>query len=161
MDKIIVTGFSGADNSSRLLTETVGSDYIKLIFPNDKEKAAEILRNKISEVNPACVVITGQKPLIKNKIAVEAFAKRNGHVLHTKMCCASSVRIIKEHGFNAYISEGCGSSYCNHIYYECLSLGVNCILLHIPSASGISDFTALENAFKGYINNISAIPSLL
>ena len=74
----------------------------------------------IREVNAVCVVLLGQKPCIKEKIAVEPTAERNGEILHTTLDVTVTAEKIKENGYSAYISKGCGNSYCNHIYYECL-----------------------------------------
>lgn len=161
MENIILAGFDGKNNPARIITEKVGRPVSKIILPNDTEKSAELLLRKIEEKNAVCVVILGQKPNITDKIAVEPFAKKDGEKLGTRMCCRSSVNLIKSLGYNAYISKGCGNSYCNSIYYECLEKGVNCIFLHVPTLDNISDIGAITEAVGGYIDGLAGIPALL
>ncbi len=161
MKNVILAGFEGCNNSASALVEKADLSCTKLILPNDYDKSVKLLNDKIKEVSAVCVVILGQKPCISDKIAVEPSAKCNGESLHTKMDCTASVKLIKNNGYNAYISQGCGNSYCNNIYFECLKAGVNCIFLHVPYLKNISDFTALKAAIDGYINGIGGIPAYL
>ena len=161
MSGILLAGFDGVNNPARIVVEKSRAACSKLIIPNDKDKSVEILLNEIWEKEAACVVIVGRKPCIKDKIAVEPFAKGEGGVLRTPLDVTSVVNLIKKQGYNAYISKGCGNSYCNHIYYNCIASGVNCIFLHIPVFSCISDTDALSAAVDGFINGLGGVPALL
>ncbi len=161
MKNIILAGFDGRNNPARTVTEKAELDCTKLILPNDKEKTAELLLETIQEVNAVCVIILGQKPCIKDKIAVEPTAEGCGNVLHTSLDVTVTAEKLKANGYNAYISKGCGNSYCNHIYYECLQSGTNCIFLHIPQMKNISDINTLTKAVEGYIRELGSVPSML
>ncbi len=161
MKNIILAGFDGRNNPARIITEKAELDCTKLILPNDKKKSAELLLETIRKAEAVCVVLLGQKPCIKEKIAVEPTAERNGKILHTPLDVTVTAEKIKENGYNAYISKGCGTSYCNHIYYECLESGTNCIFLHIPQMKNISDINALTKAVEGYIRELGSVPSML
>lgn len=161
MKNIILAGFDGRNNPARTVTEKAELDCTKLILPNDKEKSAELLLETIQEVNAVCVIILGQKPCIKDKIAVEPTAEGCGNTLHTSFDVTVTAEKLKANGYNAYISKGCGNSYCNHIYYECLQSGTNCIFLHIPQMKNISDINALTKAVEGYIRELGSVPSML
>lgn len=161
MKNIILAGFDGRNNPARTVTEKAELDCTKLILPNDKEKSAELLLETIQEVNAVCVIILGQKPCIKDKIAVEPTAEGCGNTLHTSLDVTVTAEKLKANGYNAYISKGCGNSYCNHIYYECLQSGTNCIFLHIPQMKNISDINALTKAVEGYIRELGSVPSML
>lgn len=161
MKNIILAGFDGKHNPARIITEKADIPCTKVILPNDKEQSADLLKKVISETNAVCVVMLGQKPAIKDKIAVEPTAKRGEEILHTPLDCAVTVKKIRESGYNAYISRGCGTSYCNHIYYECLKSGTNCIFLHVPMADNISDMSAIINAVEYYIKNLGGVPCVL
>ncbi len=161
MKNVILTGFNGKNNSARIITEKVNSDCTKLILPNHKEKSAELLLKAIRETDAVCVVMLGQKPRIKAKIAVEPTAERYGKTLHTPLDCTVTAEILKENGYDAYISGGCGNSYCNHIYYECLSEGVNAVFLHVPVIDNIPDINAVIKAVEGYINGLDRVPCTL
>ncbi len=161
MKNVILAGFDGENNSARLIVERADVTCTKLILPNDKPKSVSLLLSEIERVSAVCVVMLGQKPLITDKIAVEPSAKGKKGVLHTVMDCTASVKLIEKNGYSAYISRGCGNSYCNHIYYECLKSAVNCIFLHVPSLSNISDMSAIIQAVEGYIEGLDGIPALL
>ncbi len=161
MKNIILAGFDGKNNSSRIITEKASLNCTKVILPNDREKSAELLLETIRKVNAVCVVILGQKPSVKEKIAVEPQAKRCGKVLHTPLDVTVTVEKIKKNGYNAYISKGCGMSYCNHVYYECLESGTNCIFLHVPTMNNVSDIYALTKAVEEYITELGSVPSML
>lgn len=161
MKNIILAGFDGKNNPARIITEKAEINCTKLILPNDKEKSAELLLETIKKVNAVCVVMLGQKPLIKQKIAVEPVAERDGHTLHTPLDCTVTVQKIRENGCEAYISKGCGTSYCNHIYYECLASGTNCIFLHVPTCENITDICAFTKAIEEYIKNLGSVPCAL
>ena len=161
MENIILAGFDGRNNPARTVTEKAKLPCTKLILPNDKEKAAELLLETMDKTKAVCVVILGQKPCIKDKIAVEPTAERCGNVLHTSLDVTVTAEKIRGNGYDAYISKGCGNSYCNHVYYACLESGVNCILLHIPQMKNISDISALTKAVEGYIGELGSVPSVL
>lgn len=161
MKNIILAGFDGRNNPARIITERAELDCTKLILPNNKEKSAELLLDTIRKANAVCVVMLGQKPAIKGKIAVESTAERCGNILHTPLDCTVTVQKIKESGYNAYISKGCGTSYCNHIYYECLQSGTPCIFLHVPTMNNIPDMTAIAKAVEGYMERLEGVPCAL
>ena len=161
MKNIILAGFDGKNNPARIITEKADAICTKIILPNDKAQSADLMKKAIRETNPVCVVILGQKPSIKNKIAVEPTAKRGKEILHTSLDCTVTAEKIKESGYTAYISRGCGTSYCNHIYYECLKSGTNCIFLHVPMADNISEMSEIINAVEYYIENLGGVPCVL
>lgn len=161
MKNIILAGFDGRSNPARTVTERAELSCTKLILPNDKEKAAELLIETIRKTNAVCVIMLGQKPCIKDKIAVEPTAEKCGNALYTSLDVTVTAEKIRANGYNAYISKGCGNSYCNHVYYECLESGTNCIFLHIPQMKNISDINALTKAVEGYIGELGSVPSVL
>jgi len=161
MERVILAGFDGVNNSSREAVKRAELSCHKLILPNDRRRSAEILLSEIEKTDAVCVVMLGQKPNIADKIAVEPFARGENGVLRTALDVTATVELIKSLGYNAYISAGCGNSYCNHIYYSCLSSEVNCIFLHIPVLSKISDMSELVKAIEGYVKGLEGIPAVL
>lgn len=158
MKNIILAGFDGKNNPARIVTEKAETGCTKLILPNDKRKSAELLLDAVRRTNAVCVIMLGQKPVIKDKIAVEPTAQRDGDILRTPLDCTITAEKIRESGYNAYISKGCGTSYCNNIYYECLQNGTPCIFLHIPVMKNISDINAITRAVEGYISELGSVP---
>ncbi len=163
MKEVILAGFDGKNNPARMIVEKADVSCRKLILPNDREKAAQLLRNETEKNFTVCIVILGQRPRICGKIAVEATAKRGCDIRRTGMDVSTIRRFLKGTGYEAYLSRGCGSanSYCNHIYYEALGMRVNSVFLHVPTADNISDLSAATRAVENLINNLAAVPALL
>ena len=128
---ILLTAFEGQQNASRAVLEGIQTDCHKCILPNHKADAAALLLHTIHTTSAACVIMLGQKPRIKDKIAIEPVAVTADICLHTPMDCTVTKELLNAAGYAAYISDGCGNSYCNHVYYACLSEGINGIFLHI------------------------------
>ena len=161
MNRIILAGFEGKNNPSRIITERVCCPCRKLILPNDKDSSVRLLVNEIQRAETGVVILLGQKPCIRDKIAVEPTASLCGETLHTPLDVTVSAELIKDSGYAAYVSRGCGTSYCNHIYFHALKSGVNSIFLHVPTFDNISDMEAITRAVEGYINGIAGVPAAL
>lgn len=161
MNRVILGGFDGKNNPARMITEKADAPCRKVILPNDREQSVRVLFDEIDRSDTNVVVMLGQKPCIRNKIAVEPSAACGCETLRTTMDVTVSAQLIRENGYAAYISRGCGNSYCNHIYFECLKRGVCCIFLHVPTLNNISDLSAITRAVEGYINGIAGIPCAL
>ncbi len=161
MNRVILMGFDGKNNPARIVTEKADVPCRKVIVPNDREQSVKALFDEIDRFDTSVVIMLGQKPCIKDKISVEPTAKCGDRALHTAMDVTVSAGLLRENGYKAYISKGCGNSYCNHIYRKCLERGVCCIFLHIPTLDNISDIDALTKAIEGYINGIAGIPCML
>ena len=161
MNRVILAGFDGKCNPARIITERVDCGCRKLILPNDKDKSTELLLSEIDRAETGVVILLGQKPCICNKIAVEPTATLYGETLHTSLDVTVSAELIQQSSYPAYISRGCGTSCCNHIYFQCLKSGVNCIFLHVPMLKNISDIDAITKAIEGYIKGIAGVPAML
>lgn len=161
MNRVILAGFDGKNNPAKLITNAADVPCRKLILQNDTEQSVKVLFDEIDRTETSVVVMLGQKPCIKDKISVEPEARRGRETLRTPMDVTASAQLIRENGYAAYISRGCGSSCCNNIYFECLERGICCIFLHVPTADNISDIKALTKAIEGYINGIAGIPCAL
>lgn len=151
MKKLVFAGFDGDDNPARLLVESVSVHCRKVIMPNDKALSAALMRREISR-NPSAVIMTGQKPSIRSKIAVERFARADCGILETNVDCGGVVRFFRENGYDAYLSSGTGNSYCNAVYAEVLKIFPRGLFLHIPVLENISDFGELVRAFNNFIS---------
>lgn len=162
MSQFILAAFDGVNNTSRLVMERVDIDTNpKLLLPNDKQKSVEVLTAAVMEHEPACVILLGQKPVIRNKIAVETSAKLCGEVCHTNMDATTITELIKGTGYGAYISDGCGTSYCNNIYYHALGMGVNTAFLHVPCKKNVTDMNALVKAVQAVMDGLAGVPAML
>lgn len=106
----------------------------------------------------------GQRPQIKDKLHVELAARdEGGKLLITRSDTDLLLRLLSESGADARPSQNAGSSYCNHIYREGLSLidraslGTEMVFIHIPYEKNITDadafFYAVSDALDKYINH--------
>lgn len=150
MKETVFAGFDGDDNPARLLVERVSAPCRKVIMPNDNSLSAALMRGEIVR-KPSAVIMTGQKPSIRSKIAVERFARADCGMLKTDVDCGRVVRFLRENGYDAYLSSGAGNSYCNAVYAEVLRLYPHGLFLHIPTMENISDFGELVKAFDKFI----------
>ncbi len=161
MRELILAAFDGENNSSRIVLEQARVSCRKLLLPNGKEKAVEALREAVSSEPTFCVIILGERSRICDKIAVEPSAGLCGDIRRTSMDVSTVRRLIREMDCDAYISRGCGNGRDSYVYYHALGMGVNAVLLHIPSAKNISDMNVLVKAVENVVNNAAAIPALL
>lgn len=162
MSQFIVAAFDGATNTSRIVMECLDTyPNRKVLLPNDKPKSVEVLTSAIKQYDPACVILMGQKPVIRNKIAVEPTAKLCGEARHTSMDVTAVTELIKSTGYGAYISGSCGTSYCNHIYWHALGMGINTVFLHVPYKNNISDFNELVKAVQAVTEGLAGVPAML
>ncbi len=162
MSGFIVAAFDGAQNISRIVMESIDTyPNRKLLLPNDKQRSVELLTAAVREHSPACVVLLGQKPVIRDKIAVESSAKLCGEVRHTNMDVTVLTELIKGTGYGAYISESCGTSYCNNIYWHALGMGINTVFLHVPCKKNVGDIKALVKAVQAVTDGLAGVPALL
>lgn len=162
MSQFILAAFDGAQNTSRIVMECLDTfPNPKVLLPNDKEKSVQVLTAAVREHQPACIVLLGQRPVIKDKIAVETSAKLCGDIRSTNMDVSVTAELIRSTGYGAYISQGCGTSYCNHIYYHALGMGVNTVFLHVPYKKNISDMKALVRAVQAVTDGLAGVPAML
>lgn len=161
MENVILAGIGGVNSSVSDVTDNVKIHVSKVVLDENDDKTFEILLSEIEKKCAICVVLLGQKPAIKDKIAFEPKADKNGKTLFTRMSCGSSVSLVKALHYNAYISKGCKGSECNRLYAECLERDINCILIQIPKKENISDFASITYAIEGYIEGLAGIPALL
>lgn len=155
MNKILFAGFDGIDNPARELIGTISAPCRLIILPNDKTASAELLKAETARFQPDIVLMTGQKPVIKDKVSVELCAKSSGETLTTALDCVAVRDFILSHGYACYISKNCGTSYCNHIYAECLKVFPRGLFIHIPFKKNITDFAKLKSVFEQLVNHLN------
>lgn len=155
MNKILFAGFDGIDNPARELIGTISAPCRLIILPNDKTASAELLKAETARFQPDIVLMTGQKPVIKDKVSVELCTKSSGETLTTALDCAAVRDFILSRGYACYISKNCGTSYCNHIYAECLKVFPRGLFIHIPFKKNITDFAKLKSVFEQLVNHLN------
>lgn len=150
MKEVVFAGFDGEDNPARLLVKRVSAPCRKVIMPNNNALSAALMRGEIAR-KPSAVIMTGQKPSIRSKIAVERFARADCGILKTDVDCVKVVRFFLKNGYDAYLSSGAGNSYCNAVYAEVLKIYPRGLFLHIPTEKNILDLDKLVRVFDKFI----------
>lgn len=154
--KILVAGFKGNNNSSKILLDNLTNNIDKLYLENDKEESVNQLLNIAAIYD--IILLFGQKPVLKNKISVERKATLNGNTI----CSHFDFENIKNFFDKKYplkFSENAGTSYCNHLYYHGLkefSGSKNKIVfIHVPMLKNIDDMTSLVSIIESYIDYLA------
>lgn len=117
-----------------------------LLVPNDKVKASKKLINVISHENIDYIISFGQRPNIKNKIHIETTAKDGQLKLDTDFDTVKLKELFEHNGITAKLSHNAGTSFCNRLYFDCLSyifqnrINTKMVFIHIPFIKNISDF---------------------
>ncbi len=148
---VLFAGFDGSDNPARAVVKAVEAPCRRVILPNDKGRSAQLLNDEITRYQPDIVLMTGQKPVIRDKISVELSARAAGETLTTALDCGAIRDFVLSCGYGCYISKNCGTSYCNHIYAECLKSFPRGLFVHIPYGKNISDLPKLVRVFDKLI----------
>ena len=158
--EIVVAGFDGERNSSKILIDTLPSNYKKIYLKNDKLQSVHQIKDILN--NKTIVFAFGQKPLIKDKIFIEIKAKLGNQTIYLNYPVANLSESLKD-TYDVKISENAGSSYCNNLYFEILShikqnkLKDIIFFLHIPVLKNISDFNKISKAVELMISNLTRL----
>lgn len=144
MTDILLTAFRGT-SSEKLIRQIDSSKYKKVLLPNNKEKDSEIVDKMISDGKYKYVICLGQKPIMKDKVAIETTAKCRDISINTSFQYIELKNILEENGIEVKISHNAGTSYCNCLYYNCMmhlkqkELNTKVIFIHIPMLKNITD----------------------
>ncbi len=142
MTDILLTAFRNT-SSEKLIGQIVNKKTV--ILPNDKEKDSEVVNNILSDGKYQYVICLGQKPIMKDKVAIETTAKCGDISIYTSFPYIELKSILEESGIEVKISHNAGTSYCNCLYYNCMryleqkEINTKVIFLHIPMLKNITD----------------------
>lgn len=131
-----------------------------LLVPNDKVKASKKLINVISRENIDYVISLGQRPNIKNKVHIETTAKDGQLKLDTDFDTVKLKELFERNGITVKLSHNAGTSFCNKLYFDCLSyitnnaLKTKVVFVHIPFEKNISDIDSFIKSVFNVIKNI-------
>lgn len=151
--KTLFAGFEGLKNSSKLVLDKL-ENCDKIYLKNDKLKSVEQIVNALAKNKYDQCIILGQKPVIKDKVAIELQAKNNEKIEKTNFEINKLLEIFKDMGIDYYLSQKAGTSYCNNIYFKTLTfvrhnnLKAKVIFLHIPYTKNFASFNIFCKAIK-------------
>lgn len=150
--KILVSGFKGDNNSSKILLDNLPNNISKLYLENNREKSV----NQLLKIAVAydIILLFGQKPILKNRISVERKAVLNGDTVLSQF----NFKEIKDFFTGKYplkFSDHAGTSYCNYLYYyglkEFSDSKNKIVFIHIPMLKNVDDMMDLSCIIKSYI----------
>lgn len=153
MNKILLTGFKGVNNSSRMLVEGLSSEYILLT-----NSFAGIKRDidSISE-DYDCVIMFGVDKRLTSTVRIEKCARKNGKVIDSIIKPEGIVESLKNAGINSYVSEEPTAYLCNDAYWHMLKkYSGRAVFIHIPTIKHINE-RFIENmklAFELYCGSL-------
>jgi pyrrolidone-carboxylate peptidase len=135
---VLVAGFKGANNSSKVLLDNLSENKIFdiLYLDNDFIKSEHQLINKIKNDEYDNIFIFGQKPVIKS-IYFEEIGRNGSEGLETNFNYDGFYAYLKQY-YKIKISKNAGHYLCNNIYYRGLDYILNnklkskIFFIHIP-----------------------------
>jgi pyrrolidone-carboxylate peptidase len=141
-------GFKGNDNTSKLLLDSLKTNN-KLYLENNFNISVKQLLNKIGQSNYDCIIMFGQKPVLKS-ICLETLAKCQ-NVLFSTYNIAELKCHFDNLGYKVKTSENPGNYLCNNVYYQCLkyvddnNLKTKVIFIRIPTVNNIFNIQRFAN----------------
>ena len=155
--KILLTAFK--NTSSEKLINCFDECYAKLVLENDKRKSEQQLKDVLEGCDHYDVVLSfGQRPVMKNRLAIETCAKDGQRLMCTKLDCNELMHGFEECGIEAKLSNNAGTSFCNNIYRFGLDYLENTktqmVFVHIPFEKNISDFDLLAERIQKAVSKI-------
>lgn len=152
--KVLITGFEGFNNSSKILLDHFPNEIDKLYLKNSKMESVQQLLKEVQCYDT--ILAFGQKPCLKNKVSVEKQAALNGNIMLSHFDFES----IKDFFAGKYplrFSMNAGTSFCNHLYYyglkELSSSEKKMVFIHIPMLQNIDNMDSLVDTLKSYIDS--------
>ena len=156
MKRILVAGFEGEDNSSKVLLDKMNCKY-KLYLENDFDNSEKQLEKKLREKAYDEIIIFGSKPLVKS-LYIELIGQKNNKKYFTKYDYEKLSKYLNLNGYKVNISKNAGNYLCNNIYFYGLELlnkkyqNIKLIFIHIPALKNIIDIDDMANVFSKYLN---------
>jgi Pyrrolidone-carboxylate peptidase (N-terminal pyroglutamyl peptidase) len=158
MGKILLAGFEGDSNSSKILLDNLSTtpNIDKLYLQNNFENCALQIKNSISKNKYKFIIAFGQKPVIKS-IYIERCANVNGQKHETIFQYKSFERLLSAKGYTVKLSDNAGDFLCNHVYGMGLSFieqqrtAVMYLFVHIPQLKNLSGIDMLATTIDEYI----------
>lgn len=139
-----------------------GMDFPTFLLPSDKEKDTEILLPQIEKSKN--IICLGQKPGLKNKLALELLAKLGRQSLSTNFDLKNFEKELETNNIPYAESHRPGTSFCNLLYWNGLKFikenNLNCRLLfiHLPFLENMGNVEelkkGLERVIKSYFTKI-------
>ncbi len=148
--KVLLTGFDGEDNSSRVLVKKIGNGdklYLENSFDGSVKQFKESLNKRYD-----LAICFGQAALNSNNLKIETIGRKGGIFYKTKQDYETLADRLKEN-YEVTISNDAGDYLCNNLYFYGLkyieenSLGTKMIFVHLPMLGQIEDIDKMAEMF--------------
>lgn len=137
MNNILITGFKGFNNSSRILLDNINNKFDKLYLENDFNISVNQMINQLNNNSYDLIIAFGQKPNIKS-IYIETIGKGQNIQYETTYNFSNLYSELIKNNFKVKISSNAGNYLCNNIYYNTMKyikenkINMNILFIHIP-----------------------------
>lgn len=161
--KVLIAGFEGIDNSSKILLDKIKEECNQdiLYLENDFEVSGNQIENKMLQ-NYDYVLMFGQKPNTKS-IYLENNANLEGTKLETDYYYGVLKENLESNNYKVISSCDAGNYLCNNVFFRALSFKQNNNLktkiafIHIPTIDNIENIRYLASTILNYINTLSNV----
>lgn len=155
MKRILLAGFTGKDNSSKIILDMCSPKLEKLYLENDYSVCASQIKTAVND-GYDFIFILGQKPAIKS-VYIEIAGRDSCDCLQTAFDYSILADWLTASGYRIRISENAGNYLCNHVYYHGLvaassaSKHTQILFLHVPYLKNIIDADHLSVTLSNFL----------
>jgi len=149
--RILITGFKGGDNSSKVLLDKINHKH-KLYLENDFRVSEDQIKKETDENEYDEIIMFGQKPLVK-KIYIELLARDGTRIIDTSYDFNQIIEHLNENGYKTLNALDAGKWLCNNVYFFHMDLfkDIKVIFVHIPTLNNIEDIDDMAKVFSEYL----------
>jgi pyroglutamyl-peptidase len=159
MKNILITGFIGNNNSSKILLDNLRkNNYANILYlDNDFVISEKQLKNEIKNNEYDIIFSLGQKLKVKS-IYIEIVARNESEKLETNYDYIGLKNYMEDY-FKIKISENAGKYLCNNIYYKGLKyiydnkLKTKMVFIHIPYLKNV-DIKHFSKIIIKFVENL-------
>lgn len=136
MNKILVIGFKGMNNSSKMLVEQLSSDHVLLT------NSFSGLKRDIDSISTdyESVLLFGADKILTSTVRIEKCAGKDGEKIDSVIELKKVAESLEKSGIESYISEEPTAYLCNEAYWYLLKkYSGSVVLIHIPTIKHITN----------------------
>lgn len=158
--RILVTGFKGEENSSRVFLEQLSKEYIEpFLFSNDYTLIYDEIDGLFPDKKYDYVFMFGQKPVL-GQLSLELKCRCKKQVMYTNFLVESLKNALDCCSIKYRFSESPGTSYCNFLYWNALKcleareLDTKVLFIHIPYLEKFEEMEKVVSFFNTYLKQL-------
>ena len=136
MNKILVIGFKGMNNSSKMLVEQLSSEHVLLT------NSFSGLKRDIDLISTdyESVLLFGADKNLTSTVRIEKCAGKDGEKIDSVIELKKVAESLEKAGIESYISEEPTAYLCNEAYWYLLKkYSGSVVLIHIPTIKHITN----------------------